>query len=169
MSNLRRILALATLLLASSAPSLAYPSLLVIPEGNPRLFSQATSQELREKPQALAFLHRLQNALRAQDKKQVATLIQYPLQALENGNPQMIQNQSQFLRDYDLIFTPAKIQAILQCKDSDVYYHADEGGYMIPYAVIWFDNVPLTSGPHARHAFALTTVNNDPPAARAPL
>jgi hypothetical protein len=117
---------------------------------------------------ALAFLHGLQVALRTNRPADVVEFIHYPLRVPIHGK-NMIQNRSEFLRDYNLIFTAPRRNAIVATEDAELWCR--DQGYSISYGMIWFDSFmpkgqsfPDPNSPQfwKSGTFGLTTVNFAP-------
>jgi hypothetical protein len=103
-------------------------------------------------PAAIAFLARLQSALRSDNHRAVAALVRYPLLAPKNGRPSRIRSRAQLLASFDQIFRPEIREAILKAGPDDVWGNGQ--GFMIGQGVIWFDGIPPDG------TYKLITVNS---------
>ncbi len=118
-------------------------------------------------PEAIAFLLKLQVAVNAGDKAQVASMVNYPLRAGLNGKNVQIRTRAQFLKDYPKLFTPQVICAITSARNSDVW--GNYQGFMIGNGVIWWDQIVPTIPPSIKsrdvdsgnYPFKIITINNE--------
>jgi hypothetical protein len=86
-----------------------------------------------------AFLHALQAAVAADDRKQVAAMVSYPLKAKVHGHAVSIHTTQQFLSHYDALLPPATRTLI-----ADQTYEAlfvNTQGVMIGSGQLWFSGV----------------------------
>jgi hypothetical protein len=116
-----------------------------------------------ECPEAIAFLAKFQDALKSDDRKAVALLVNYPLLVTGAAGRVHVRSRAQLLSGFDGIFTPAVHSAILKATPDDVW--GNSHGFMIGDGVIWFDAViPMKlaghpTAPGAKYPFKLITVN----------
>lgn len=87
---------------------------------------------------AIAFFHQVQAALRQNEPKQVAQFIYFPLRADIHGHLRIIHTRTEFAANYPAIFTAARRKAIVESRDSEVWWR--DQGYSIRNGVIWFDD-----------------------------
>ena len=120
-----------------------------------------------ECPEAIAFLAKFQDALKSDDRKAVALLVNYPLLVTGAAGRVHVRSRAQLLSGFDGIFTPAVHSAILKATPDDVW--GNSHGFMIGDGVIWFDAViPMKlaghpTAPGAKYPFKLITVNRATP------
>ena len=130
-------------------------------EGNCTHPDPATRPEC---PGAIAFLAKVQDALKRHDREAVASRVRYPLLVTADGKMH-IRSRAQFLADYDRVFTPKVRAAILKANADDVWGNAN--GFMVSGGVIWFDAIiprneqPDVSAPDywKKYPFKIITVN----------
>jgi hypothetical protein len=128
------------------------------PDGNCTHHDAATRPDC---PAAIAFLAKLQDALKSNNHEAVAALVNYPLLATAGGK-RHIQSRAQLLADFDHIFNPSIRAAILDATPDDVW--GNSHGFMIARGAIWFDGVMprnQRSHPHApaTNPMRIITVN----------
>jgi hypothetical protein len=99
---------------------------------------QAAPDQRGDYARAITFFHQIQAALRQNDPRQVAQFVHFPLRADINGHARIIRTRSEFVANYPAIFTVARRKAIVESRDSDVWWR--DQGYSIEYGVIWFDS-----------------------------
>ncbi|HEY3990017.1 MAG TPA: hypothetical protein VGM02_12015 [Acidobacteriaceae bacterium] len=129
------------------------------PQGNCTHPDPSTRPEC---PGAIAFLAKLQDALKRNDHAAVASMVSYPLLATDGGK-RHIRSRAQLLAGFDQVFNPQVRAAILAATADDVW--GNSKGFMIGRGVIWFD---VVLPPHAdlsapdswkKYPFKLITVN----------
>jgi hypothetical protein len=91
-------------------------------------------------PAAIAFLARLQAALRSNNHASVAALVQYPLLTPRKGRVYRIRSRGQLLANFNRVFPPDIRKTILNAGPDDVW--GSGKGFMIGQGVIWFDGIP---------------------------
>jgi hypothetical protein len=91
-------------------------------------------------PDAIAFLARLQSALRSNNHDAVAALVRYPLLTPRNGHVYRIRSRTQLLANFNRVFRPDIREAILNAGPDDVWGNGQ--GFMIGQGAIWFDGIP---------------------------
>lgn len=82
------------------------------------------------------FLARLQAAVRANDREQIAGMVNYPLLVFSYGKKTHIRQKSSFLDNYDEIFTPPVRNAILNQTPQCLFGNAN--GEMVGRGELWF-------------------------------
>jgi hypothetical protein len=115
-------------------------------------------------PAAIAFLAKFQDVLKRNDRKAVASLVNYPLLATAGGKTH-VRSRAQLLANFDRIFNPQVRAAILKATADDVWGNVH--GFMIGRGVIWFDGIiprnahPDPSAPDywKKYPFKIITVN----------
>jgi hypothetical protein len=85
------------------------------------------------------FLVRLQSAVRANDKRQIAGMISYPLLVIRSGRRSRIQQRNTFLTNYDQIFTAPIRNAILHQSAQCLF--GNDRGAMVGNGEVWFTEV----------------------------
>jgi hypothetical protein len=114
-------------------------------------------------PDAIAFFQKLQAAVKAGDKAQLASMASYPLSTSQGDKRVKIRNRQQFLRSYSQLFTPAVICAIEAAKPSNVW--GNYQGFMVGQGVIWWDQVIPSSVKNpepnsGNYPFKIIAINN---------
>ena len=89
-------------------------------------------------PSYVAFLTRLQSAIRANDRRSVIRLIDFPLRVYSSGGTRLYPDARSVQREFDAIFTPRVREAILR-QQSDQLFVRDQGA-MIGDGEVWFDH-----------------------------
>jgi hypothetical protein len=150
------------LALALCAPAFGYArSHKAQPEGNCTHPDPATRPDC---PGAIAFLAKLQDTLKQNDREAVASLVNYPLLVSVGGRTR-IRSRAQFLANFDRVFNPQVRAAILKANADDVW--GNYRGFMVGGGVIWFDGIiprndhPDVSAPDywTKYPFKIITVN----------
>ena len=115
-------------------------------------------------PGAIAFFQKLQTAVNGGDKNQLASMVSYPMHAMQNGKRIQVRTRQQFLSQYPKLFTPAVLCAIKAAKDSDVW--GNYQGFMVGSGVIWWDAVipasvknPQTDS--GKYPFKIISINSE--------
>jgi hypothetical protein len=116
-------------------------------------------------PGAIAFLAKFQDALKRNDRKAVASLVNYPLLAAPDDKTH-IRSRVQLLANFDRVFNPQVRSAILNATAGEVW--GNSRGFMIGSGVIWFDGIiprnehPDISTPNygTKYPFKIITVNS---------
>ncbi|HEX4019995.1 MAG TPA: hypothetical protein VHX63_02525 [Acidobacteriaceae bacterium] len=85
---------------------------------------------------ARAFLAQLQTAVRSKNKKQVETMVNYPLLVLRSGTRTRIRQKATFLASYDQIFTPTVRDAVLHQTAQCLF--GNSSGAMVGDGQVWF-------------------------------
>lgn len=156
---------LASLLLALAfaiafAPPLRAQQAAVPPPSAPQ--GNCTHRDLATRPDcpaAIAFLAKLQDAFKKNDRDAVASLVNYPLLVTAGGKRQ-IRSQAQLLAGFDHVFNASVRAVILNATADDVW--GNSHGFMIGRGAIWFDAIlPRNAAPGSTaHApMKLITVN----------
>ena len=99
------------------------------------------------------FFYRLQNRVRSSEKGSVALYVDYPFSYYQSGFKKTIQNQSEFIDQYDKIFTKDVIDAIVNQKINTAKVRG--GGVMIGDGQVWL-NASMKNDLH----FAISSINN---------
>jgi hypothetical protein len=115
-------------------------------------------------PGAIAFFKKLQTAVNAGQKTQLASMVSYPMHAMQNGKRIQVRTRQQFLSQYPKLFTPAVVCAVKTAKDSDVW--GNYQGFMIGSGVIWWDAVIPASvknpqSDSGKYPFKIISINNE--------
>jgi hypothetical protein len=82
------------------------------------------------------FLAQLQEAVAANKKKVVSSLVDYPLNVVSRGRTHKI-SKSSFLKQYDEIFTPTVKAALAAQRPEHLYVKST--GFMIGRGELWFN------------------------------
>jgi len=85
------------------------------------------------------FLTRLQAAVRANDRRGVTKLIQFPLRVNADAQPRFYPDARSVRRDYERIFTPRVRRAILDQRAESLF--GRDQGVMIGDGQVWFDHI----------------------------
>lgn len=88
-------------------------------------------------PQARAFLADLQAAVKAADKKKVASMVRYPLLVNSGGGHRNVRTAAVFLREYDSLFTAPVRKAIAEQDPACLF--ANYQGVMIGSGEVWYE------------------------------
>jgi hypothetical protein len=146
--NLRFIsLALYVALLSSANPSLGQ-------QKSPTFECEARENSVYKMGATVAseahvFLLQLQQAVKADDKNALASLMNYPLRAQLNGKSMSVKTNNDFKRSYNEIITPA-IKAAILAQDPNCLSYASSGftpedGSEVAIAIgkgeLWFNSV----------------------------
>lgn len=86
-----------------------------------------------------AFLHALQAAVAADDRRQVATMVSYPLTTKIEGHLVHIRTTRQFLGHYDELLPPATRKLIATQSFEDLFVNSQ--GVMVGSGQLWFSGV----------------------------
>lgn len=104
--------------------------------------SQSTSLDMAgiETPAAaMAFIGKLQNALKDDDKQAIAAVIRYPLNVYDNGKvKETYANAESVVKGFSGLFTPAVRQAI-RCTKSEADWFVNDQGLMLGNGEVWID------------------------------
>lgn len=102
-----------------------------------------------------AFVVELQKLVRAGDKREIATLVGYPIRANKPVDGRlshtMIRNKAQFVAAYDSLFNKHVKEAILN-PDAVQCLFANDQGFMIGDGQVWFEQT-------ASKSFRISTLN----------
>ena len=118
-------------------------------------------------PRALVFFHRVQDALRRNDRTEISELIEYPLLIRLHGKKHLIKTRRELLDNFNQIFDSQVRCAVIQSTDKDVW--GNSHGFMVGNGAIWFDDFspPGTNedlqAPSfwTKGKFLMMTVNNE--------
>jgi hypothetical protein len=155
---------LLSLLLAFAIGSSSLAAQQKAPQGNCTHPDPATRPDC---PDAIAFLAKFQDALKANNREAVALLINYPLLVTGAAGKTQVRSRAQLLASFDGIFTATVRSAILKATQDDVW--GNSHGFMIGDGVIWFDGIlpknltARSAAPDAKYPFKLITVNRTTP------
>lgn len=86
-----------------------------------------------------AFFDKLKKAIAADDKKTVASMIDYPFKARINDKAVTIKDQKHFVEDYDKVITHKVKKAVSKQTYADLF--ANWQGVMIGDGEIWFSGI----------------------------
>lgn len=126
------------------------------------LSGQTTDSGRPDTPEARAFFTQLQQRFKANDRKGVADLVEYPLLITLHGKKTRIGNRTVLLSHFDEIFDAGIRCALLGSTDQDVW--GNSHGFTIQYdgniGRIWFDGFRRPN--QSAYQYRLMTVNNGP-------
>jgi hypothetical protein len=116
---------------------------------------------------ALEFFHKMQAALRNNDRKAIAGMMEYPFLTRVNHKKVHIRTRQQLLAHFDQIFDAGVRCEVLNATDDDVW--GNYQGFNSGSGAVWFESQIPPDGqmdPHApgfwdQGAFKIITVNND--------
>jgi len=116
---------------------------------------------------AVIFFHRLQDALRRNDREEISRIVQYPLRARLHGKLAKIRTRQEFVKDFDLLFDSSVRCVILHATDKSVW--GNWRGFTVDGGAIWFDDISPpgtnddTDAPDfwTKGKFFIITMNND--------
>jgi len=98
---------------------------------DPAAVNQAIDEVLGDHARYEAVIHRLQQAVAANDAAAVAALVDYPFATVRDGRSLKVADAGAFVRDYDTIMTPDIAEAIKRQKYSQL---------MVNYKGVMFGN-----------------------------
>jgi hypothetical protein len=98
------------------------------------------------------FLDRLQAAVRADKKKQVATMVEYPVKVFVGRDTRLIKNSSVFVREYDQIITGHVRRMILDQSSKCLFGNVN--GFMVGDGEVWFRE-------HPKNIFKIVSINTN--------
>jgi hypothetical protein len=119
--------------------------------------------------QAQAFFTKFQTAVNANQRKEVAALIRYPLHSYLNGKATIVKTKADMLARYDSVFTPGVRCAIQSATASDVW--GNWRGFTIGAGAIWWDRIipasadkngALQPSDLSKYPFGVFGVNHSP-------
>jgi hypothetical protein len=131
------------------------------------VFTRAPENDQRpDYPRALAFFHRIQNALQQNDRTEISRLTEYPLLTTRHGQKHWIRTRNELLGNFDQIFDSGVRCAVMRATDKDVW--GNSRGFTVGSGAIWFDDVSPPGTNEDIHApdfwtkgtFVIKTVNN---------
>jgi hypothetical protein len=80
----------------------------------------------------------LKQAISADDRQKIATVIRYPLHLYDNGKVvRTYQDETSILADFDSLFSPSVRSAILSARYEDLFINSQ--GVMVGNGAVWFD------------------------------
>lgn len=98
----------------------------------------ARADEFDVAPEAVeAFVKDLQAALKQKDVARVSALVDFPLRVNLNGGKFRRVSQAQLAQEFDQIFSPPVVKAILEQNAADLFHNAQ--GYMFGSGAVWAD------------------------------
>lgn len=117
-------------------------------------------------PRALLFFHHFRDALRQNDRKQIASLIKYPLLVQLHGKNVRIRSKAQLLAHFDGVFDSGVKCEVMSATDKEVW--GNSHGFTVSSGAIWFDDFSPPGTNDDVHApdfwtkgtFRVMTVNN---------
>jgi hypothetical protein len=157
MTRLRHIAITLLLTGAAAIPSLAQ-------SGNCTQKDEATRPDC---PGAIAFFNQIHNALAANNRQKLASLMNYPLRARSGQKSILIRSPSEFLTRFDETFDAGVRCSILGAQSSEVWGNSD--GFTVGSGAIWFEGI-IPKGEHpnvnapdywTKYPFKIITVNNE--------
>lgn len=157
-SNVRTVGLSITLLAIFLSPSSAFPR-----DGN---CTQKDNSSRPDCPRAIAFFGRVQSALKRDDRRSLASMVNYPLRANLKGHRVYILNRDELLSHFDELFDDGVRSAVLKATREDVW--GNWQGFMIGHGAIWFDAIiphgeepdPKAADYWAKYLFKIITINN---------
>ncbi len=90
-------------------------------------------------PGAIAFFQKLQAALKADQRPEVAAMIQYPVTIFVHGKQLELPNQEAFLSHYDLAFNSSMLCAIGKATASQVW--GNYIGFTFDSGELWWEGI----------------------------
>ena len=90
--------------------------------------------------QSRAFLERLGKVVQADDERQVASMLQYPIDVHIADKKFPVHNPQEFLKNYSRIVNPSIKAAILSAKSSRCLF-ANSEGFMVGDGEVWFREI----------------------------
>jgi hypothetical protein len=88
---------------------------------------------------SVTFMAELQRQVKAGDKKALAELANYPLRVNgKKGIPLIVKDRAAFLKEYDRVYSPSVIAAILKEDPRNLF--ANSQGVMLGSGIVWADN-----------------------------
>jgi uncharacterized protein YecT (DUF1311 family) len=141
-----------------------YPPDSAPPDGNCAVRDASTRPDC---PQAILFFEKLRAALKTGNREMVVSYVDYPLLVNHGNAHSYIQNRTELLKNFDKVFDPRVLCAILGSNARQVW--SDSNGFSIGHGEIWFEGiVPATEIPNpsapdywSKYPIKLITVNND--------
>lgn len=98
-----------------------------------------TNQDIATRPdchRAIAFLHELQEAIRTNQPRKVASLVHFPLHGTARKSAR---TKADFIRNYGKIFNAGVRCVVLRAQDSEVW--GNYSGFMIGSGMVWWDAI----------------------------
>ncbi|MDH6348894.1 hypothetical protein [Brevibacillus sp. 1238] len=86
-----------------------------------------------------AFFRKLQEAVQAGDKRQVAKKVHFPLRINKDGSSRYIRDEQQFLAEYDQIFSDKVKKALLVQNVQETFVNAE--GVMVGNGELWLGQI----------------------------
>jgi hypothetical protein len=134
------IAALVVLLLMQSPDRLSFAQS-PKPDGGPSCAGDTVDRMGPEiAAQSRAFLERLGKTAQADDQRQVASMLQYPIDVHIADKKFPVHNPEEFLRNYSRIMNRSVKAAILDEKSSRCLFHSSEG-FMVGDGEVWFKEI----------------------------
>jgi hypothetical protein len=115
---------------------------------------------------AIAFFRDLQSALRKDDRKAIAAMVDYPVRVSLNHKRVRVRGSEQLLAHFDEIFDKDVRCSILEATEKDVWGNWE--GFMVGRGAIWFDGIiPAGDKPDihvsdywTKYPMKIKTINN---------
>ncbi|HZS46787.1 MAG TPA: hypothetical protein VFC63_17070 [Blastocatellia bacterium] len=123
--------AISVVLMAASLPSKAFHLL-------PQVKGRFSNAGLGEK-EVQQFFKQFQDAIEKNDKRQVASMISYPITVSELRGRRNIKNDASFIKDYDAIFDPKFRDFIVNTKFEELW--SRDQGVATAGGEIWIGGV----------------------------
>ena len=89
--------------------------------------------------QAKVFFAQFQKAIDADQRREVADMVSYPLHSYRNGKATVIKTKAELLSHYDSVFDPGTRCAIKAATVDDVW--GNWRGFMVSAGLIWWDRI----------------------------
>ena len=118
-------------------------------------------------PGAVAFFEKLQTAVKANKRAEVAAMIRYPIKIFVHGKPMELPNQETLLSHYDLAFNSSMLCAIGKASATQVW--GNYQGFTFDSGEVWWDGIiPPGESPDIsandywkKYPFKIITLNNE--------
>jgi hypothetical protein len=116
--------------------------------------------------QAKAFFTKIQKAIDADQRQEVAGMVRYPLHSYHNGKATVIKTKADLLARYDTVFSSGARCAVTTATLDDVW--GNWRGFTISAGVIWWDRIIPNSAASvqpsdlSKYPFGVYGVNHSP-------
>jgi hypothetical protein len=140
--------------------------LFLLPQSGAVLAQEKTQCTLPDCDQAKAFFQKLQQAVDADKKQEVARMVRCPLHSYRNGKETVYTTKSRLLAGYGAVFTPGVRCAIKTATLEDVW--GNWRGFTISAGAIWWDRIIPNSAANlqpsdlSKYPFGVFGVNHGP-------
>jgi len=155
----------------SLAEIVVFSVLLVLPAG---VCTQAKSAcTLPDCDQAKDFFAKVQKAIDADQRQDVAAMVSYPLRSYRDGKLTAVKTKAELLARYDSIFDPGTRCAIKAATVEDVW--GNWHGFTVSAGVIWWDRIipdsvaqkgTIQPSDLSKYPFGVISVNHSPETAK---